>query len=70
MGMSPCVLHGASCQLHRSYHVFFEPKSGPTRIHDWTAVHEEYDGPGDNRVIYAATLADALARVDEMGEGR
>ena len=32
----------------------------PMRMFDWVAVHSEYDGPGDCRVLYAETHAELL----------
>jgi hypothetical protein len=31
---------------------------------DWQYIHKDYDGPGDQRIGYCATVADCKAEID------
>ena len=49
---------------YRGYVIEYDPPPIPVRIHDWSFVHEDYDGPEDGRCGTAATLWDAKREID------
>lgn len=38
----------------------------PYRGDDWSAVHEDYGGPGDDRVVRAISKEEAIKAVEEF----
>lgn len=50
---------------YRHFRLYYDPPPIPARQMDWQAVHEDYDGPGDSRVFYAETEAEARQQVDD-----
>ena len=51
-----------------SWRVTFNPKPIPDRRHDWEIVHDDYDGPGDDRCFTGPTLADVWQQAKEWAE--
>ena len=62
--------------LYRNFRIRRDPPPIPVRTMDWQAVHEDYDptpqysydGPSDNRVLFAGTPEDIIRAVDEWHE--
>jgi hypothetical protein len=48
--------------------ITYDPKPIPYRRNDWDFVHDEYDGPEDRRCGTAASIAQAMAEIDEIEE--
>lgn len=38
---------------------------GRSHQYDWQAVHEDYDGPEDGRIVFAGTLPAILDEINE-----
>jgi hypothetical protein len=53
---------------YRGYTIVHDPKPIPIRTKDWDYVHNEYDGPGDNRCGSTDSLESAKAAIDELYE--
>jgi len=51
---------------YRDYHIRYNPKPIPMRNCDWDFVHDEYDGPEDNRCGYAESIDAVLKEIDEL----
>lgn len=51
--------------MYRLFNIEYDPKPIPDRRFDWSAVHRDYDGPGDNRLFYGPTEASVMDQVDE-----
>jgi hypothetical protein len=49
---------------YRGYRFYWTPKPVPSVKFDYEAVHDDYDGPGDNRHFTAASGGDLRAAVD------
>lgn len=67
------VVHGSERllsyrNLYRGYRITYDPPPIPTRACDWQYAHVDYDGPGDNRCGYAASLDDAKRDIDALYE--
>jgi hypothetical protein len=50
--------------IYKNYHITYNPKPIPTKNHDWDFVHDEYNGPGDNRHGSVASVDDAMKEID------
>jgi len=56
---------------HRGWTITFNPKPIPLRTQDYDVVHDDYDGApdgDDSRYFTAASVADAMATIDELEE--
>ena len=53
---------------YRGFEIYSDPPPIPTRAHDWAFVHEDYDGPGDNRHGTGRSVEDCHTQIDEMIE--
>lgn len=49
-----------------AWHVYAECPPIPTRAYDWSAVHDDYGGPGDNRHVYAPTREAVVREVESF----
>lgn len=49
-----------------NYTITHNPKPIPTREHDYDYVHDDYDGPEDDRCGSAATLEACKEAIDEL----
>ncbi len=45
------------------------PPPIPIRTADWQFVHDEYDGPDDDRSGYGPTAKDCIEQIQEMEDG-
>ena len=62
---------------HGKWEIFYNPKPGPSRSHDFDFVHDDYDGApidwdtasNDPRCGTASSIEDALARIAEIEAG-
>lgn len=52
----------------RQYQISYNPKPIPDRNHDWEFIHQDYDGPPDNRCGTAASQEDAIHQIDLIWE--
>lgn len=53
---------------YRHFVIAYDPPPIPIRGFDWEFVHEDYDGPNDNRCGRAGSLEEAMATIDELSE--
>ena len=53
---------------YRDYTIEYNPKPIPIRTKDWDYVHDDYDGPEDNRLGSTNSLESAKAEIDDMCE--
>ena len=51
---------------YKNWYMTHDPKPIPDRRHDWEAVHEDYDGPEDDRAITGKSLNDLMEQIDEL----
>lgn len=49
---------------YRGFRIDYAPPPIPTRECDWQWVHDDYDGPEDNRCGHAPSLAAAKSDID------
>ena len=49
---------------YRRWTVDYDPKPIPTPQFDWIACHPDYDGEGDDRIVFAATEDGLHAEID------
>lgn len=56
----------ATMNAHRygDWTITHDPKPIPDRRWDWSFVHDDYDGPGDDRCGDAASLEACKAEID------
>ena len=50
---------------HKDWTIYFDPTPLPDRQWDYVAVHEDYDGPGDDRIIYAESTREAEDLIED-----
>lgn len=50
------------------WHIHRDPPPIPARHADWQWYHEDFDGPGDRRWGYSATLDEAIADIDCLAD--
>lgn len=64
------VLRDPERVQYRGYVIYYDPKPGstPNGFIDWTFHHDDYDGPGDDRVGWGVSVADCKAQIDEQIE--
>ena len=53
-------------EAYRGFAVVLDPPPIPTRAHDWSFVHPDYDGPGDPRCGSGSSIADCQRQIDEI----
>ena len=53
---------------YKGWHITYSPKSIPVRQHDWEAVHDDYDGPPDNRCVTGKSMKDVVEQIDAIEE--
>jgi hypothetical protein len=53
---------------YRNFRIDYDPPPIPIRTYDWRYVHEDYDGPADNRYGHAPSLEAAKAEIDDWHE--
>ena len=49
---------------HRGWQIEYAPPPIPTRDFDYTATHPDFDGEGDTRQVWAATINGVVAEID------
>lgn len=52
---------------YRDYTIYYDPKPIPMPVH-WSYVHKDYDGEGDHRHGFAASVEAAQAEIDALIE--
>lgn len=50
---------------YKGWSISHVPKPIPNRSHDWEFVHQDYDGPPDDRFGFAPSLDAARAQIDQ-----
>jgi hypothetical protein len=53
----------------QGYTITRNPKPGPSNSFDWDWVHDDYQGPGDDRCGWSASLADAERAIEQINDG-
>ena len=53
---------------YRGFTITYDPPPIPIRSFDWAWVHKDYDGEGDPRHGYSASIEAAKADIDELIE--
>jgi hypothetical protein len=51
---------------YRGYNITYWPKPIPSRAHDYDFVHQDYDGPGDNRVGSCGSIRDCILEIEQI----
>lgn len=64
MRKQPDTDSGGGCGEYRGFRIDYAPPPIPARECDWQWVHEDYDGPEDNRCGHAPSLEAAKADID------
>ena len=54
---------------HKKWTITYNPKPILLRTNDYDVVHNDYDGPEDDRCFTAASIDDAISTIDEIEEG-
>jgi hypothetical protein len=55
--------------MYKNYRVTYDPPPIPDRSHDWSFVHDEYDGAPDaydERAGYASSAEAAIAEIEGL----
>lgn len=58
--------------IPKGWHIFYDPKPIPTKKHDFTFYHDDYDGAedgNDNRAGTGETLQDCIDQIEEIENG-
>lgn len=53
-------------ERYRGFTIEHDPKPIPTRAHDYSFVHEDYDGPEDKRIGTGSSVQDCRDAIDDM----
>lgn len=53
---------------YKGWKIWYHPPPIPDRRFDWSAVHEDYDGDGDDRCFSAGSVEEAMCEIDEREE--
>jgi len=51
---------------YRNWTITYDPPPIPVRLHDYCAVHDDYDGPEDGRCLTAMSIEEAKQLIDEL----
>jgi hypothetical protein len=55
---------------YRGYVIEYDPPPVPFRDMDWRWQHDDYDGPGDDRIGFSPSLAEARQEIDDLENER
>lgn len=55
---------------YRGYVIEYDPPPVPFRDMDWRWQHDDYDGPGDDRIGFSSSLAEARQEIDDLEDER
>lgn len=53
---------------YRSWTIQYAPPPIPTRVHDWQAIHDNYDGTGGMLIVSGKSVDDCKEQIDERME--
>ena len=55
-----------TCSIYRDFYIAQQSPPIPSRAHDWSWAHVDYDGPGDDRIGTSPSELQAKEAVDQF----